>query len=151
LRIFEFRRELCVPAAREKVFEFFSDALNLERITPSWLQFRGITPAPIHMIAGAEIEYRLKIRGIPAKWKSRITVWEPTNRFVDEQIAGPYRVWIHEHRFADDPRGTICSDHVRYAPPGGVILNALIVGRDIRKIFAYRTERLREIFGRCAE
>lgn len=78
-------------------------------------------------------------------------MWDPPNRFVDEQIAGPYRVWIHEHRFAEDARGTICEDHVRYAPPGGAIVNALLVERDVKKIFAYRSERLGEIFGRYAE
>jgi ligand-binding SRPBCC domain-containing protein len=136
-----------VPRPREEVFAFFSDALNLERITPPWLQFRVITPAPIQMQVGTEIDYRIRIRVIPARWRSRITVWEPPKRFVDEQVRGPYRIWIHEHRFSDESTGTACEDHVQYAPPGGALINMLFVERDIRNIFSYRTARLREIFG----
>jgi ligand-binding SRPBCC domain-containing protein len=151
MRIFEFHSQLFVPRPRDEVFEFFSSATNLEEITPPWLQFRVVTPKPIQMFEGAEIEYRLKIRGIPAGWRSRITAWEPPLRFVDQQVRGPYRVWIHEHRFVEAPDGTSCEDYVQYAPPGGTIINTLIVERDIRKIFAYRSERLQGIFDGGAE
>jgi len=98
------------------------------------------------MQAGTLIDYRLKIRGIPARWQSRITAWEPPHRFVDEQTRGPYRIWIHEHRFTEERSGTRCEDSVQYAPPGGSLINKLFVERDIAGIFAYRLERLREIF-----
>ena len=147
MRRFQFQSTLWVPRPREEVFAFFSDALNLERITPPWLQFHVITPTPIRMEVGTQIDYRIKIRGIPARWRSRITVWEPPGRFVDEQVRGPYRLWVHEHRFTEDSTGTVCEDHVQYAPPGGALINRLFVERDIRNIFSYRTERLRQIFG----
>ena len=99
------------------------------------------------MHPGAEIEYRLKVRGFPLRWKSKITVWEPPHRFVDEQLRGPYRIWIHEHRFTDEAGGTLCEDHVQYAPLGGALINKLFVARDVQKIFAYRSERLQQIFG----
>jgi ligand-binding SRPBCC domain-containing protein len=145
--MFQFQAQLWLPRPRDEVFAFFSNALNLEKITPPWLQFHVTTPAPIQMQAGTEIGYRIKIRGIPARWRSRITVWEPPNRFVDEQLRGPYRKWIHEHSFTDERGGTTCEDKVQYAPPGGTITNKLFVERDVRNIFAYRTQRLLEIFG----
>ena len=111
------------------------------------LKFHVVTAPPIRMQEGAEIEYRLKIRGIPMRWRSRITVWDPPRRFVDEQLHGPYRLWIHEHRFTEDAGGTSCEDHVEYAPLGGALINKLMVERDVRQIFAYRAERLQEMYG----
>ena len=151
MKPFQFRAQLWVPRPRGEVFEFFSSALNLEQITPPWVSFRVITPPPIEMRVGALIDYSLRIRGIPARWQSRITAWEPPYRFVDEQVRGPYSIWIHEHRFTEGEGKTLCEDYVQYAPPGGALfaplLNALLIERDVRKIFDYRSQRLREIFG----
>jgi ligand-binding SRPBCC domain-containing protein len=99
------------------------------------------------MHPGTEMDYRMRIRGIPVRWRSRITVWDPPRRFVDEQVRGPYRRWIHEHRFIEDAGGTCREDNVQYALPGGALIQKLFAERDLRKIFSYRSARLREIFG----
>ena len=154
MRIFHFRSRFWLPRPRIEIFEFFSNALNLEHITPPWLQFHVLTPQPIQMREGAEIAYRLKIRGIPVRWRTRIAVWDPPHRFIDEQFRGPYRLWIHEHSFTEVSGGTNCDDHVRYATVGGTLINKLFVERDVRQIFAYRSARLQEIFqvpGRSAQ
>lgn len=147
MRILQFHSRLWIPRRRGEVFEFFANAQNLEEITPAWVQFRFVSTPPAPMRQGAEIEYRLKIHGIPIGWRSRITVWDPPQSFVDEQVRGPYRLWIHEHKFSEDNGGTLCEDHVKYVPPGGTLVSKLFVEKDIRKIFAYRSERLRAIFG----
>lgn len=146
MKIFHLRSQLWLARPRTEVFEFFSNALNLETITPPWLNFHVLTPQPIHMHEGTEIEYRLKLHSVPLRWKTRINLWDPPNRFVDEQIRGPYRLWIHEHKFAEDCGRTTCEDHVQYAMFGGTFVNKLLVERDVRQIFAYRSERLRELF-----
>lgn len=138
---------LFLPAQRDEIFAFFSDAFQLENLTPPWLSFHVVTPAPINIAAGTLIDYQLRIRGISIRWQSRITIWEPPLRFVDEQVRGPYRRWHHEHRFEDAPGGTICRDIVRYAVPGGALVHALFVGPDVRRIFRYRCTKLRERFG----
>ncbi len=125
MRNFHFAFRLWLNRPRDELFEFFSDALNLEEITPPWLRFRVVSKLPIFMHRGAEIEYRLKIHGVPVGWCSRITTWDPPYRFVDEQVRGPYRMWIHEHRFGEDSGGTLCEDNVQYAPRGGTLINKL--------------------------
>ena len=146
MKSFRFESRLWLPRPRKEVFDFFSNASNLEKLTPPWLQFQVVTPTPIQIHEGTEIDYRLRIRGISVRWQSRITAWDPPQRFVDEQVRGPYREWIHEHRFSEKESGTLCEDSVRYSPLGGALINKLFVERDVRQIFAYRSERLKELF-----
>ncbi|MFZ5787076.1 MAG: SRPBCC family protein, partial [Acidobacteriota bacterium] len=134
--------ELVLPRPREEVFPFFADARNLERITPPWLRFRILTPGPIGMREGALIDYRLRIHGVPVRWRTRIAAWEPPFRFVDEQVRGPYRSWVHEHLFDAVDGGTLCRDRVEYAVPGGAVVARLLVRPDTERIFAYRREVL---------
>jgi ligand-binding SRPBCC domain-containing protein len=140
-----FETQQWLPLPAQDVFNFFSDAFNLELLTPPWIQFRVITPPPIEMHQGTVIDYRLKLRGIPVRWQSQITVWEPPYRFVDEQLRGPYRKWVHRHTFIESNGGTLARDHVDYAVPGRVLVRKLLVERDLRKIFQYRQQKLREV------
>ncbi len=141
----EFRSEIWLPGRLERVFEFFSDAGNLEALTPPWVNFHILTPRPIAMKAGTEIEYRLKIRGLPVKWRTLIRTWEPPHRFVDEQARGPYRMWIHEHTFTEKDGGTLVADYVRYAVAFDFLVHGLFVKRDVERIFEFRREALQRM------
>ena len=139
-----------LPCSIDRVFEFFSDAANLQAITPPWVHFRITTALPIDMHVGTLIDYQLKLHGLPVKWRTRISAWEPPYRFVDEQLRGPYRRWIHEHTFAEHEAGTICKDRVRYVVPGGPLaplINRLFVEKDVQRIFAHRARRMAELLG----
>jgi ligand-binding SRPBCC domain-containing protein len=143
-RIHVLERQQRVERPLEEVFPFYADAANLERLTPPWLGFDITTPQPIEMRAGALIEYRLKLHGIPVRWKTRIEEWAPPHRFVDAQLSGPYVLWHHTHTFgADGPGATILRDRVRYAIPFGPFgeaARALFVGKDLDRIFDYRRD-----------
>jgi ligand-binding SRPBCC domain-containing protein len=147
MRIREFHCELWLPKPPEEVFPFFSDAHNLQAITPEFLHFEVLTPAPITMAPGVKLDYRLTVRGLPLRWQSEITVWEPPHRFVDEQRKGPYRLWRHEHRFESRDGGTLATDHVQYAVWLDWLVHPLLVQRDVQRIFAFRQQKLREHFG----
>ncbi len=137
--------ELLLDMGIDEVFEFFSSPHNLNRITPRWLSLRVRTGKEIAMKKGARIRYRFRVRGVPAIWHSEITAWEPPHRFVDEQRIGPFRRWIHEHTFEDVDGQTLARDSVIYAVPGGRLVHNLFVGRDLRRLFNYRHERLKAI------
>jgi ligand-binding SRPBCC domain-containing protein len=147
MRVRKFESELWLPRPLEEVFKFFSDAANLDALTPPWLNFRIVTPSPIAMHAGALIDYRLRVRAIPIRWRTRITEWSPPHRFVDEQLRGPYRLWHHEHEFESKDGGTLVRDRVRYAVWFDLIVHRFLVRPDIERIFAYRQQKLRELFG----
>lgn len=146
MKTHSFTTEMWLKPPLEEVFSFFSDARNLERITPPWVRFRILTSGEIPMRLGALIDYRIRVHGVPLRWQSEITLWEPGRRFVDEQRRGPYRLWIHEHRFSAKDGGTLVEDRVEYAVPGGALVNRLFVANDVAKIFEYRKRKLEEIF-----
>jgi ligand-binding SRPBCC domain-containing protein len=133
-----------LPGSPEEVFPFFGEAANLEAITPPWLRFRIVTPTPIEMRPGALIEYRLRLHGLPIRWRTEIEAWEPGVRFVDRQISGPYTLWHHTHTFEPDgDGGTLMRDTVRYAlplGPLGEIAHRLFVARDLERIFDFRAQ-----------
>ena len=146
MKTFWLRTELWLPRERDEIFKFFADPRNLDRLTPSWLQFRILSPADITMSKGTLLDYRLRIRGVPIRWQSEISSWDPPDRFVDRQTKGPYSLWLHEHTFAAHDGGTLVGDNVEYAVPGGTIVQKLLVAPDIARIFRYRHKVLQELF-----
>ena len=151
MKVFTLETSLWLSQPVEHVFSFFADAANLESLTPPWLGFEIITPLPVPMAMGTLIDYRLRYRGFPLRWRTEILAWEPPHRFVDSQVKGPYRRWVHEHVFVAQNGGTLATDYVEYALLGGAFTNALFVGRDLERIFAYRRQRLLENFGGTTE
>jgi ligand-binding SRPBCC domain-containing protein len=153
MRTRTFETSLFLPVPRERVFAFFSDAHNLEEITPAFLRFHVVTPAPIAMRPGTIIDYKLRLHGVPIRWRSEITVFDPPCRFVDEQRRGPYRVWHHEHLFEESPGidrgppGTNVIDRVTYAHFGGDLVHRYLVRPSLERIFAFRKEKIRELLG----
>jgi len=146
MKTFELISRLKISRNPEEVFPFFADASNLNLLTPEWLSFLIITPPPIMMEERREIDYRLRLHGIPLRWRSRIKVWDPPNLFIDEQVRGPFRYWIHEHHFRGVGQSTIIEDRVSYGVWGGSIIDRFIVEPDLRRIFEYRCARLSNRF-----
>lgn len=141
-------REQLVRRPRDEVFAFFSDAKNLELITPDFLRFRITAMSTPRIGAGTLIDYRLNLHGIPVGWRTRIEEWSPPERFVDVQLRGPYASWHHTHEFESVPEGTIVRDRVRYRLPLGVVgelAGGSFVTRDVDRIFAHRHARVAEL------
>ena len=146
-------REQLLPGTPEEVFPFFADARNLQAITPAFLGFRILTPLPIEMREGALIDYSLSFFGLPVRWRTRISVWEPGVRFVDEQLSGPYALWRHTHSFERRGAGTLMRDVVEYREPLGplgTIAHHLFVARTLERIFDFRSEAVDRHLRRAA-
>src|SRR3954468_7068023 len=107
MKIHRLETEIWLPARRERVFQFFADPANLERLTPNWLRFQIVTNAPVTIAESVLLDYKLRIHGFPVQWQSRITAWHPPHCFIDRQTKGPYRLWVHEHRFHERDGGTV--------------------------------------------
>jgi ligand-binding SRPBCC domain-containing protein len=146
---YRLERQQLIAAPREQVFEFFSKAENLEKLTPPFLRFRILTSLPIEMKRDQSIEYRIGLGGVPMGWLTRISEWQPPQRFVDEQRRGPYRYWHHSHEFQEADAGTSMRDVVEYElplGPLGQLAHALLVQRLLQRIFDYREQAVRGAF-----
>ena len=144
---YKFNATLTLDLPIDKVFAFFADAENLERITPAELGFQILTPTPFEIRQGTLIDYKLTLHGFPMKWRTKITRWEPPHLFEDTQLSGPYKQWIHQHRFTEiGPGKTLMEDEVRYRlpfEPLGDIANFLI-SRQVANIFEHRNKAVAE-------
>ncbi len=149
MKIYELHCEQTINRPLREVFAFFERPENLATITPPQLGFRIVTPTPIEMRQGALIDYTISVAGFRILWRTLISDYDPPNRFVDEQLKGPYRLWHHTHTFQAVDAGTRLTDHVRYALPFGPLgqlAHSLKVKRDLEKIFAYRSRFISEHF-----
>jgi ligand-binding SRPBCC domain-containing protein len=142
--------EQIVPVPLEQAFAFFSDARNLERITPDFLRFAVTRMSTPELGAGTTIDYRLRLHGLPVSWRSRIEEWSPPHRFVDVQVRGPYASWHHTHELEEVAGGTLVRDRVRYRVPLGALGDLVaggFVARDVERIFAHRHASLARLLG----
>jgi len=148
--VYVLEQEQFVPQARHEVFAFFSDAYNLERLTPQFLNFKILAPAPTEMKPGAIIEYSLRLYGVPLRWRTRIESYTPEESFVDTQERGPYALWHHTHTFEEVEGGTLMRDVVRYKIHFGIlgrIAHFFFVKRALNQIFGFRRTAVDEVFG----
>lgn len=149
MQTYVLERVQTIPLPRPATFAFFSEAINLERITPPYLHFKVLTRAPIKMAPGTLIDYQLALYGVPFGWRTLIETWEPETRFVDRQINGPYSLWHHTHTFeALGPQQTLMRDVVQYRVewgPLGDVAHELFVRRMVNEIFDYRAKTVADI------
>ena len=152
-RTYTLTREQDLPGDLESVFSFFADVENLELITPSWVGFRVLTRMPCEIRAGTILDYRIRLVGVPVRWRTRIMTWEPPFRFTDLQERGPYASWEHTHSFEKITDGVRMRDTICYTMPFGFVgtlAHVIAVRSSLRRIFDYRYEVLAREFGKVA-
>jgi len=138
-----------LPLPIEKVFSFFKEPKNLEKITPPYLNFKVLKQTAGLIGEGTKINYKLSLHGIPMWWQSKIVDWEPNQKFSDTQTHGPYNHWYHTHEFEEKKGGTLIRDHIKYKLPLGIPGDCVAgswVQKDLENIFDYRKKKIEEIF-----
>jgi ligand-binding SRPBCC domain-containing protein len=149
MRVHTLRREQTIDRTPDEVFAFFSSPENLAAITPPWLAFRILTPRPLVAKAGGLIDYTIRWMGIPVRWTTIITDWDPPRKFVDQQVRGPYSLWHHEHAIEATAEGTRMTDTVTHVLPFGIVgelAYRLLVRRQLEEIFDYRAAVIKRVF-----
>ena len=146
MKLYRLERTQRLPRPIDETFAFFADPRNLKELTPRFLGFEFLGKPPKRLAAGILLDYRVRLLGVPVRWKTRIEVFEPPTRFEDTQLRGLYAYWRHVHTFAEDARGgtTVC-DKVAFAMPLGplgTVAYHLLVERTLREIFDYGRDRV---------
>jgi ligand-binding SRPBCC domain-containing protein len=140
-----FAQQQLIHESHEKVFAFFANPVNLDSITPPWLQFRTVSELPMKMEEGTTMEHTLRLHGLPIRWVTQIIKWSPPYSFTDFQEKGPFATWTHSHEFTSTEKGIMMTDNVIYRVPGGRlgrVIDKLYVRGDINRIFAYRKQSI---------
>lgn len=140
-----------LPIPLEQAWQFFSDPSRLAEITPPWLNLKPTSKTPVVMHPGLIVTYNVApFPGVRVLWVTEITQVVDGALFVDEQRAGPYRFWHHQHHFRATPAGTEMRDVIHYALPFGLagdLLARRTVRQKVEGIFEYRRGTLLRIFG----
>jgi len=148
MRTYLLQCELLVKRPLKETFAFFENPANLGKITPPWLSFNIVTK-DVAMREGAQFDYVIRWLGLPMKWRSVISRYEPPNEFADEQLIGPYKTWRHRHTFSETANGVIVGDHLEYSlplGPLGAIAQFVMVKRQLEEVFRFRQSALSKIF-----
>jgi ligand-binding SRPBCC domain-containing protein len=153
MAIYQLYEEIELPASQEEVWDFISSPENLKEITPDYMGFVISTPnLPKKIYPGLMISYKVRpLLGLKMNWLTEITQVKEPYYFVDEQRAGPYALWHHEHRLSPTDKGVLMTDLVTYRPPGGPLgdlARRMFIRKQLEGIFRYREEALGKRFGR---
>ena len=148
MKTYVFRKQQALARPIDDLFNFFKQPDNLEKITPSSVGFTILTPRPIKMQVGTVLDYTIRLLGLPVRWTTLISAYDPPHRFIDVSLRGPYSFWHHTHTFEENDQGTIMTDEVHYALPFGVLgrlAHSLWVKRQLKYIFDYRMKVIGEL------
>jgi len=153
MAIYQLHKELEVAASLEEVWDFISSPGNLKEITPDYMGFEIRSPGlPEKIYPGLMISYKVRpLLGITMNWLTEITQVREPYYFVDEQRAGPYALWHHEHSLKSTEKGVLMADLVTYrlpAGPLGTLAQKIFIKKQLEGIFQYRELSLLNRFGR---
>ena len=137
LRHFELVSDL--PVAAEEAYAWHARVGAFERLTPPWEPVRVIHRQGDRVNGAVTLE--VPIGPVRYRWVARQREVTPGREFVDEQVEGPFRRWVHHHRF--EPTGaSSCryADQIEYElpfGPAGALAEGWVRGR-LRRAFRYR-------------
>ena len=150
MKPFTLERTQTLPISLETAWKFFSNPVNLVKITPSDMDFRITSPPQSTVYAGQIITYTVRpLLRVAVNWTTEITHVERPNFFVDEQRFGPYRFWHHQHRFSEVNGGVEIHDLVHYLlhhDQLAGLINRLFVTPRLKRIFDFRSKALTKLF-----
>ena len=149
-KIYQLHSEITIKTDLDTAWDFIGSPKNLDLITPDDMIFEIVSDLPEEMHEGLLVEYRV---GIPIlgkqNWLSELKHIRERHSFVDEQLVGPYKLWLHYHEISKVEDGVRFVDHVNYIMPFGPlgeIARAIYVKRQLKRIFDYRTEAMIQHF-----
>lgn len=154
MHLYQLHATQTLPITKQKAWEFLKDPRNLKVITPDHMGFHILSEVDKPMFPGQIIQYKVRpFPGLSTKWVTEITHMEEGSYFVDEQRFGPYALWHHKHFIKEIEGGIEMEDIIDYKLPFGLLgrlVHPIVVKKQLSRIFKYREQKLRELFGKVA-
>ncbi len=139
-------REFAIERPLDQVFEVLSDPIYVAELSPPDMRMRVNRLSTDQPQLATEIDATLRVRGLPVRWRSELTVWDPPHALCEEQRIGPFRLWRLERLFTDESGSTLVTERLTYAVLGGSVLDRLLVRHDLERFLDFRAERLSQVF-----
>ncbi len=140
-----FRYAFTVRAPIEKVSALHRDPTVLELLTPSLLGWSWEHREPV--AEGSIVRFVIGRGPFRIRWMARHRAVSELG-FTDEQLEGPFRRWVHTHRFEQQgPQCTRIVEEIEARWPSHPIRWILATGIwvGLPLLFAYRARRIRKL------
>ncbi len=151
MKLYQLYAKQALPIDQKTAWDFLSSPENLKTITPAHMGFNMLSGGERKMFPGQIIQYTVSpFPFYSTKWVTEITHVKEGTYFVDEQRFGPYALWHHKHFLKPINEGVIMEDIIDYKVPFGILgqlAQGLIVKRQLLRIFHFREQKLKELFG----
>lgn len=152
MKIYTYTRKLFVNTTLEEAWNFFSNPINLCKITPKEMNFEITNEIPYKIYPGLIITYKVTpLPLIRVSWVTEIKQAKENTYFIDEQRFGPYKFWYHIHFFRPMNQGVEMEDIVYYGLPFGyvgVLFGSKLVQKQLKRIFDFREQQISQIFNK---
>ncbi len=142
----QFRFASHFPGTAQELYDWHSRPGALERLIPPWENTQVVERVG-SIGPGGRVVLKLHAGPVPYLWHARHIEDQPGVMFRDIQERGPFRRWIHTHRFSDTPEGALLEDEIEYALSGQAFLPNVadrMVQQTLERVFRYRHVTLRE-------
>jgi ligand-binding SRPBCC domain-containing protein len=130
--------ERCFDLARSMDFHCYSMTAFGEKIVG------GRASGLIEL--GEEVEFQARHLGITRRLRARITEFQRPHRFVDEQIAGAFKLLRHEHNFEAAQGGTRVTDRIRMSVGWsvlGLVVERLVLAPHLTRVLTAHHQHLK--------
>lgn len=139
-----------VAAPVDDVARFHAAPRIIRRLTPF------VVPMSMHRMdplgEGSISEFTLWFGFIPVRWTALHVDVDPHGGFTDIQKAGPFRSWVHRHRYEPDLRGgSRIVEHIDYEHDSGwsgLLTRTLFSRPMLFLLFTYRSVVMQLALGR---
>ena len=144
--------ETPIPCRVKTLFEFHADTKNLPLITPKDTSV-DIIKLETPLKVGNEAVLRIKKGWLSFVWELTFEKVIYPNLIIDVAVRSPFKFFKHEHHFIEVNRThSILRDKVTFSLPFEPlsVVAVWFVKRDMKKMFAYRHQKTKEVIGSSA-
>jgi len=135
-----FERALDVDAPVDVLWAFHERPDALRLLSPPWEHLEIVQP-PRSLEVDTRVIVRAWVAFVPITIESVHVEYERGRLFADRMVRGPFKSFLHRHRFESRGAGARLVDDIDYELPGGPLGRAVggpIAERRLARLFAFR-------------
>jgi ligand-binding SRPBCC domain-containing protein len=142
----KYQHKFRVKAPLDKVRDLYEHTSNMAALTPPPLSVQ-VHRGPATHAEGSELDFTLWMGLLPVRWVARFEEIS-AGGFIDRQVRGPFRTWIHRHRYSEVSSGvTEVKDEIEISLRNHPLWTFVGLGMwlGLPVLFAFRSWKTRKI------